>query len=167
MKSRFEDRSELIDDFAGYFLVHCPQCQGIARVSWSPSESAIRAICSGCGFIKDWTCVQPGVRMYTNDPSKFKVGIIGIGAGLDWCFHYPLWLSTSCCSHELWAYNPEHLAWLKAYVSSGLRERTEDPEFGWRNASLSSRLPKWLKSAKNRDEVIKAIERLEKTVPAA
>ncbi len=34
----------------------------------------------------------------------------------------------------------------------------------WRNKSLASRLPTWMKRAKNRDEVLRGIERLRKMI---
>lgn len=56
----------------------------------------------------------------------------------------------------LWAYNSDHLAFLRGYVEADLREREPNA-----NASLASRLPKWLKSAKNRESVLRAVKRLE------
>jgi hypothetical protein len=55
----------------------------------------------------------------------------------------------------LWAYNREHLKFLEDYVSAALRER--EPNM---NASLVSRLPAWIKEAKNKGNVIKAIREL-------
>ena len=157
----FKDDHTLIDHFACYFLVHCPKCNEMANVSWSPTETTIRATCSNCGFLKDWHCKIPGARMYTHDAEKYQQGVVAIGAGRDWNFHYPLWLSINCCGHELWAYNSEHLEWLKNYVSANLRESTKSNEYGWCNASLASRLPKWLKSVKNKKGILKAIRKLE------
>jgi hypothetical protein len=51
----------------------------------------------------------------------------------------------------LWAYNAEHLDFLEEYVRASIREREPN-----RNASLASRLPAWLKSAKNREAVLAA-----------
>jgi hypothetical protein len=56
----------------------------------------------------------------------------------------------------LWAYNAEHLNFLRRYVSAELRERLV-----MRNTSLASRLPKWIKSAKNRDAALKGLDRLD------
>ncbi|WP_336212225.1 hypothetical protein [Nonomuraea sp. LPB2021202275-12-8] len=49
----------------------------------------------------------------------------------------------------LWAYNAEHLDFLERYVRAFIREREPN-----RNGSLASRLPAWLKDAKNRDAVL-------------
>ena len=49
---------------------------------------------------------------------------------------------------------------LERYVSADLRERTPNA-----NRSMASRLPRWIKSAKHRDEVMRAIRRLRATLP--
>lgn len=55
----------------------------------------------------------------------------------------------------VWAYNAEHLHELKQYISARLRENSTTK---W---SYFARLPNWLKAAKNRAMVLKAIARLE------
>ncbi|MFD0680347.1 MULTISPECIES: hypothetical protein [unclassified Paenibacillus] len=66
-----------------------------------------------------------------------------------------LWLRTGCCGQVLWAYNKEHFAFLDNYINSSLRERIP-----YMNQSLASRLPEWIKSAKNRQELSKGIDKL-------
>jgi DNA-directed RNA polymerase subunit RPC12/RpoP len=56
---------------------------------------------------------------------------------------------------DIWVYNATHLAELKVFISASLRE---DCNKQW---SYFSRLPTWIKSAKNRDEVLRAVVRLE------
>jgi len=56
----------------------------------------------------------------------------------------------------LWAYNLNHLDELRRYVAATLRERSSDAG----NKSMASRLPAWIKSAKNRASVLKRIKRL-------
>lgn len=56
----------------------------------------------------------------------------------------------------LWAYNLNHLDELRRYVAATLRERSSDAG----NKSMASRLPAWVKSAKNRASILKRIERL-------
>lgn len=79
--------------------------------------------------------------------------------GYDNYFGMPLLLTAKFKDKLFWAYNGEHLAELKAFIGAELRER---PEFGWSNSSMISRLPLWIKSAKNRDELLKVIDKLEK-----
>jgi hypothetical protein len=87
---------------------------------------------------------------------------------VDWYFRYPVWLTVACCGETLWAYNREHLDYLESYVSAGLRERTPGegaPGGTPRNRVLSSRLPQWIKSAKNRERILAAIGKLRERLP--
>lgn len=78
------------------------------------------------------------------------------GEPFDPYFGFPLWLQIDCVSHVLWAYNKEHLKVLKSYVTATHRARGYGGKW-----SMLNRLPQWVKSAKNRDTVLKAIGRLE------
>lgn len=72
-------------------------------------------------------------------------------------FQLPLWLTENVKGNLLWAYNYEHLGYLKDYISADLREK--NGRVGW---TMVEKLPEWMKSAKNRTSVLKAIEKLEK-----
>jgi hypothetical protein len=72
-------------------------------------------------------------------------------------FGYQLWLQISCCGKTLWAYNEQHLQVLKSYVIASLRDGRNRGKW-----SMTARLPQWIKSAKNRDAVLKCIENLER-----
>jgi hypothetical protein len=61
----------------------------------------------------------------------------------------------------LWAYNAEHLNVLEEYVSAHLRERGHSVT----HMTMLERLPKWIKDAKHRDEVLRAIGRLRASLP--
>ncbi len=65
-------------------------------------------------------------------------------------------LQTPCCGHVLWAYNSRHLSFLRRYVSADLRE-----QLVVKNQSLANSLPTWIKTAKNRDAVLKGLDRLD------
>lgn len=145
---RFSDDGELIYEFNEEFLVVCPRCAYQAKVV--PLEigsdklnsklfAPRRLICFNCVYTAEW-----------------NGGQIGIGGGRDWYFRLPLWLTIECCGGKiLWAYSERHLNFIENYVGASLRER--QPHV---NKSMASRLPQWIKSAKNRDEILKAIERL-------
>jgi hypothetical protein len=75
-------------------------------------------------------------------------------------FGLPLWFVEPVKGHALWAYNREHLAFMKRVVTAELREQTPN-----QNSALSNRLPKWMLAGKNRTEILKAIDRLEKPAP--
>jgi hypothetical protein len=80
-------------------------------------------------------------------------------SAVDPWFGLPLWLQVRCCGEVLWARNPSHLAFLANYVGARLRERAP-----YWNRSTVSRLPKWMKAAKNREEILAAIEHLRLTL---
>jgi len=64
----------------------------------------------------------------------------------------------------LWFYNEEHLNYIERFVRAVLRERKPHIDYGWNNSSMISRLPKWLKKAGNREEILKCIEKLKQTI---
>jgi len=78
-------------------------------------------------------------------------------------FRLPLWLQAGCCGKLLWAYNTGHLDLLEAYIGARLRERGPVPG----SMSMAERLPAWLKSAKNRQHILRTCQQLRATVPAA
>jgi len=71
-------------------------------------------------------------------------------------FGLQLWLQIPFDDNILWAYNFDHLAYLKNYVGAKLREAPGGGKY-----SLIWRLPSFIKVAKNRDRILKAISRLE------
>lgn len=71
-------------------------------------------------------------------------------------FGLPLLLAAPTRHGRVWAYNLRHLRELRAYIAAKLRERR-----GAGNSSMYSRLPSWMKVAKHRDEMLKALDRLE------
>ena len=148
--ARTRSGRERVGDFAGEVLLVCPRCAGpavskpldpVARDSAAPR----RLVCRRCGHLQE-----------SRPPS-----IAGLArVGHDDYFRLPLWLATPCCGELLWAFNARHLAALEDFALAQLRERRRDPEQGWSNAAVTSRLPRWIKSAKNRAEVEKALARL-------
>lgn len=67
----------------------------------------------------------------------------------------------NCRGYTLWAYNVHHLDLLESYIAARLRERRAMPG----SMSMLARLPVWMKSAKNRDEVLRVISRMRATLP--
>ena len=141
---------ERAGDFADAVLVVCPHCAGPAvskRRDPAARDTAAprRLVCRRCGHLRESRA--PAVA-----------GLARIGH--DDSFRLPLWLATPCCGELLWAFNVRHLDALEAFALAELRERRRDPAHGWSNAAFASRLPKWIKAAKNRVEVGKALARL-------
>lgn len=85
------------------------------------------------------------------------------GRVTDAVFGLPLWLQAEFRGEPFWAFNTEHLAYLRAYVGARLRERGILPRNTIRkNSSLASRLPAFLKKAGNRDALLRLFDELEK-----
>ncbi|MBE9029226.1 hypothetical protein IQ266_05555 [filamentous cyanobacterium LEGE 11480] len=153
---RFRDEYQSIHDFTDRFLVNCPECHHCATVqpldpAQNQQQPAVwRFICGNCAAVK-----VLGDRPVRKQPSPT----------VDPYFHYPLWLQASCCSEQLWAFNPEHLDFLAAFVQAQHRESRPHTIHGWSNRSLVSRLPKWIQSHKNRAAILKTIAQLRQSLP--
>lgn len=136
--------------FADETLVVCPRCEGPAvtkRIDPAKADTASprRLVCRRCGHMQE---------------GAGRTLAQGEREGRDPFFGLPLWLATPCCGEVLWAFNARHLEALEAPALAQLRERRRDSAHGWSNAGFTSRMPNWIKSAKNRAEVEKALGRL-------
>lgn len=124
------------------FLVECPKCGkpgNVRLITMGPKSPVPQFACRSCGHI------EQGLRHSS----------VVIGTWVDPYLRIPLWLQSECCGEILWAYNRRHLSFLKEFVGSKLRDIGE---LGRPN--LGNKLPKWMLLAKNRDEVLKEIDRL-------
>lgn len=157
--ARFRDPHKQIYDFMSEILVVCPKCSACARTFRIEAESKDwfaprRLVCRTCGYTKAWAERAITRRWRSSEPR-------------DDYFALPLWLQVPFPDGTLWAYNAEHLALIEAFVRAKLRERRQDPRFGWFNGSFASRLPKWIQSGKNRDPILRRLARLDERLAAA
>jgi hypothetical protein len=74
----------------------------------------------------------------------------------------PLWLQTHSKGKVLWAVNKEHLDFLEHYVSERLRK----PPFSY-NSMIAARMPRWILSAKNRENLLRRVRRLKAKLPSS
>ncbi|WP_141207993.1 hypothetical protein [Streptomyces griseorubiginosus] len=145
---RFHDPGSTAYDFCHSALVRCPRCDRIAHFErterWeagAPRERAARpesrVICRSCGLSRTMSgCCRP-----------------------------PLWLRAGTRHGELWAYDLAHLDLIRRFVAASLRERDPWYEHG-RKMTCVARLPVWVKRARNRDEVLRTIDRMRASVTA-
>lgn len=139
--------------------VECPNCGARALVvSNKARREKPRFTCSSCGKNNEWTGDYAVIQ--TSGPSMEKSTHIALGIPYDCYFKIPLWYRFDFKEHVFFAYNIEHLTFQKDYIEDKLRQRSQT-EYGWSNASLKSRLPKWLLNASNREELVKKINLLE------
>jgi hypothetical protein len=149
-----------IFDLGGEFLVECPRCAQRALVldRGAQAQPRVALTCTHCGLSRAWEAAECGVAT-TKDLHRYVRGQLTVGAAVDWYFHLPLWLRAPCCGETLWAYNARHLDFLEAYIGATLREHRRGAH-GWRNQSLRNRLPRWMKQAGNRAEILRCIDAL-------
>lgn len=153
---RFRDPRSTEYDFLDSVLVRCPRCERIARVVRQPDPrqeparalfSPRRLVCRGCGLSRTWAgrsvCFPRGSAGLARDPY----------------FRLPLWLQTETRHGGVWAYDLPHLDLISRFVAADLRERAPWYDTG-RKMTLVARLPAWMKNAKNRAEVLRAVDRI-------
>ena len=146
---RFHDPRATLAHFASSVLVRCPRCERIAHFERRPCTPPdadgkryphTRLVCRSCGLCRIDTGPSTSPR-----PS--------------------LWLRTGTRHGELWAYNLQHLDLIRRFVAADLRERAPWYDTG-QKMTLVARLPAWMKSAKNRAEILRTVDRLRATVIA-
>jgi hypothetical protein len=151
--------------FRNNIYVECPMCkaQAIIKTPALPGreteQKEIRLVCTGCGHSKRYD--EKGPVSYSPNHKITRSRFPAAGVRIDPYFFLPLWLSAGCCNNDLWAYNYEHLDFLKAHVESKLRERDITNIY---NSSLGSRLPRWMTAGKNRQAVLKCIAQLKEKI---
>ncbi|WP_069463348.1 hypothetical protein [Actinacidiphila rubida] len=160
--ARFRDPRSTEYDVISLILVRCPACGRAARVIPAPDDSGRRSralflprrmVCGNCGLSRKWsgrhvTLVHGTVQRAT-DPY----------------FGAPLLLQVRTRNGWLWAYNLEHLDVIRRFVQASLRERAPWYDTG-RKMTLVARLPVWIKRAKNRDEILRAVSRIHASLSA-
>ena len=133
--------------FDFHLHVYCHQCAHqitVAIPGVKAQKLAMKVTCPTCGsqeaYKPTYTPSAPApVRDVSTDPF----------------FGMPLWYQESFKGNVLWAYNAEHLLYLEQYIAAKLRERN-----GLVSMTMVERLPLFIKSAKNREELLKLLGRM-------
>jgi len=127
--------------------VNCDYC-GSRLLSFNKtvnkSQDKIKGKCTNCGQEKNYDVHY--ILTYADNKQA-----------TDPYFGLQLWLQIPFDDNILWAYNFEHLEYLKKYVGAKLREASIGGKY-----SLAWKLPNFIKVAKNRERILKAITRLER-----
>lgn len=110
----------------------------------------IKLKCAVCNEVKEF---KPKVEevsfMLTSDNTVVREGY----------FNAEIWYQKEFSKSFFWAYNLEHIHYLERYIKADLRERNNN---GSNNGTMISRLPKFVKEAKNRDKLLKIIDKWKK-----
>ena len=187
-EERFTDEGTALSQLRGEVDVRCPSCDNHAVVRRSTDDRSAKVTCGACSFAADETagwlgpvrgwaskrcgrCQQlverhvPGPRHPHPVPLTCECGYRteadvtwspAPSAPFDPAFGLDLWFTEPFRGEVLWAYNRRHLQLLRDYVGATQRERIPN-----RNSSIASRLPGWIKDAKNRDALLATIAKLE------
>lgn len=158
-----EDRNKgayqtLLYAFVKDILVVCPRCSGKALVKTGNFQAMravtdeVRVVCIHCGYNQQMHDIP-----HRQDKKQRRGKIMIFGAPVDPFFHLPVWFQTSFEGNTLWAYNLEHLSFLAQHIGARLRERNGHP---YAVRSIGARLPRWMTAARQREAVLKAIEKL-------
>ncbi len=139
-----------------YYSLHvsrnCPQCGKEIAASIknvAKKKDSIRLSCKNCSFVGDY---KPE---YDQDyPCHYREGQDGV-------FGAELWLKKMYKRHIFWANNYKHLKYLKDFIGAKIRATGYTDADLRNNNTMASRLPKFIKSSKNRNDLLKIIEKLE------
>jgi hypothetical protein len=145
--------SQSVEELARYNVIlnrNCDNCGNnilITIPSQREKSNDIRVTCKKCGISRSF---KPRNEVYY---LKYNENI----NANDPVFGLPLWFQTDVRGNLFWALNREHLLEIKNYVGSKLRERKVKSY-----TTMVEKLPTFIRDAKNREAIIKAIERLQK-----
>lgn len=187
--TRFDDGGRYLVEFMDHADVRCPKCGCKAAVTGRTDDRAAGVVCSSCPFAASFAetgwlgpmrglvrrrcgmCGQWLERRFSG-PRPPRVAHMACSCGFEFdedvtmeriatgpvdpVFGLDLWFTAPFKGEVVWAYNVEHLRFLREFVGADLRERVPN-----RNSSLASRLPPWMKSAKNRVALLSIIDNLE------
>ncbi|MCW2262222.1 MULTISPECIES: hypothetical protein [Sphingobacterium] len=154
------------EDFINTVYVVCLKCNAQALVlggqpykTIAEYEMEVRFSCTSCGFSVKYINT-PKFTAYINNKGQAVTSRLLIqNAPCDPFFGFDVWYQVETKHGLLWAYNLEHLTVIESYIADTHRTRNGLP---YKNNSIGSRLPQWIKNAKNRIYLLKIIARLKK-----
>ncbi len=126
---------------------HCSENIEVNIPTATEKKETIAVRCKHCGNTENYK--PRNIAKYRIYEDK--------GLPREYYFGLTLWLNKTFKENSFWAYNYKHLAYLKDYISAGLRERNNRSYW-----TMVEKLPNWMKSSKNREQLVKIISELEK-----
>lgn len=157
-------------NFWGDVELKCPDCHFYQKNRIETYDQEIKFFCSNCAdkvnnYVENVKIKKDLIKIKcpnckTTNPCKpryiKKEWVYKSDGNGDPFLNLPLWLSCKVKKNILWAYNYEHLQYIKGYVQAKLRTR-----YNGDYSTMVEKLPSWMKSEKNREDIIKRIEKLE------
>jgi len=161
------------DNDAAHF--RCTSCGYLADKERTIYRFDVHNQCAGCGRyyrvdiedeakqqfpVLQVACPYCGKKMQgTVHKTAMPYQSIGeINQGREPFFNLELWFLTSFQGKPVWAVSREHLAYLIDYLEADLRER---PAETLALRTQSDHLPTFMKTAKNRERIVKALKKLQ------
>ncbi|MBF7090105.1 hypothetical protein IUY40_00930 [Flavobacterium sp. ALJ2] len=152
-KHCFYKLKEPVYRYIAYGKAHCNHCfekYEYESQLLKEKPEKYKAKCPHCNFQEEW---KPKTKEVLQN-SKVNDGLV-----TDTWYNLPLWFQKEVDGELFWAYNQEHIDYLERYIGADLRERNSKINY---SSSLVSRLPKFVKEAKNREKLLKIIEKWKK-----
>ena len=151
--------------------VKCPKCHGAGVVTADEDNAYFRCLSCGHQETRDRTIYRYDVhnqckncgryyRVDIEDEERKHFSVLHVACpycGREPYFGLELWFLTSFQGKPVWALNREHLAYLINYLSADLREKP----MGRAKMTQADHLPTFMKTAKNRERIVKLLKKLQ------
>ena len=129
--------------FQGFLNRACRHCGSSISHTTKPTKKPYKSTDITCGACKSTRTYEFKWYKYRNEKAT------------DPYFGFDLWLQAKIKDNILWLYNIDHLNYLKEYVEAKLRE--DDGRYKY---SMITNLPQWVKTSKNRELIVKKLNKL-------
>lgn len=152
-KHCFYKLAEPVYQYIAYSRVYCNHCFEKYEFESQPLNNkpeTYRVKCPHCNFQEEW---KPKIKEVLQNSN------INDGLEKEQWYNFPLWFQKEVDGNIFWVYNQEHIDYLERYIEANLRERNSKANY---TSSLVARLPKFVKEAKNREKLLKIIEKWKK-----
>lgn len=148
-KTCFYKIDELVYQYKAYGKHYCGNCFekfDYESQIFKEIPATYQVKCPHCSFQEE---IKPGVSRIRKEAKKD-------GLVREPWHNLLLWFQKEIKGNIFWVYNYEHLMYLEKYIKADLRERNNN---GSGNGTMVSRLPKFIKEAKNREKLLKILEK--------
>lgn len=149
-KNCYYSQKEVAVKYLAYIDAYC--CNNEDKIQFqsqllNEEPKQIKLKCPICSEVKHY---KPRIDMV---PFVFEIDNSKM---YDTNFNVEIWYQKDFGKSIFWAYNQLHIEYLERYIKAGLRERNNN---GSSNGTMVSRLPKFIKEAKNREKLLKILEK--------
>lgn len=149
-KKCFYKLKEIVYQYVAYGKEYCSNCFEKFEYQSQPLKEkplTYKTKCPHCDFQEEWKTKAYRVKV----KSKLDNGL-----AKDMWYGLTLWFQKEFDGSIFWAYNLDHIDYLERYIGADLRERNVKGSY---NSTLVSRLPQFVKAAKNREKLLKILKK--------